>query len=53
MRSDLVILDARNLAAGPIATLKLPVRLRSTFHGTWVPEGTLRSGRYNYQRGNA
>ena len=52
MRSDLVILDARNLAAGPVATLRLPVRVRTTFHGTWVPEATLRTGRYNYQRKN-
>jgi carotenoid cleavage dioxygenase-like enzyme len=50
MRSDLVILDARNLAAGPVATLKLPVRVRTTFHGTWVPEAALRTGRFNYQR---
>jgi carotenoid cleavage dioxygenase len=50
MRSDLVILDARNLAAGPVATLKLPVRVRASFHGTWVPEATLRTGRFNYQR---
>jgi carotenoid cleavage dioxygenase-like enzyme len=52
MRSDLVILDARHLAAGPVATLKLPVRVRATFHGTWVPEGALRSGRFNYRRSN-
>jgi carotenoid cleavage dioxygenase len=50
MRSDLVILDALNLAAGPIATLKLPIRVRATFHGTWVPEETLRTGQFNYQR---
>jgi len=50
MRSDLVILDARNLAAGPVATLKLPVRVRATFHGAWVPESTLSSGRFNYKR---
>jgi carotenoid cleavage dioxygenase-like enzyme len=50
MRSDLVILDARNLAAGPVATLKLPVRVRASFHGTWVPESALRTGRFNYQR---
>ena len=50
MRSDLVILDARNLGAGPVATLSLPVRVRSTFHGTWVPEATLRSGQFRYQR---
>jgi carotenoid cleavage dioxygenase len=52
MRSDLVILDARNVTAGPVATLRLPVRVRTTFHGTWVPEATLRTGRYNYQRKN-
>lgn len=50
MRSDLVILDAQNIAAGPVATLKLPIRVRATFHGTWVPEATLREGHYNYQR---
>jgi len=50
MRSDLVILDARHLAAGPVATLKLPVRVRATFHGTWVPEAALRSGRFGYAR---
>jgi carotenoid cleavage dioxygenase len=50
MRSDLVVLDARHLAAGPVATLKLPVRVRATFHGTWVPEAALRSGRYAYVR---
>jgi len=48
VRSDLVVLDAQNLAAGPLATIKLPVRVRSTFHGCWVPEETLVTGRYNY-----
>ena len=46
MRSDLVILDALNVAAGPVATLKLPIRVRATFHGTWVPENTLKTGLY-------
>lgn len=50
MRSDLAILNALNLAAGPVATLKIPVRVRSTFHGTWVPEATLRSGHFGCQR---
>jgi len=36
-RSDLVILDAMNLAAGPVATVRLPVRLRNGLHGSWVP----------------
>jgi carotenoid cleavage dioxygenase len=44
--SDLAILDALDVAAGPVATLRLPVRVRSTFHGTWVPAETLTTGRY-------
>jgi len=46
-RSDLAILDAGNIEAGPVALLKLQVRVRSTFHGTWVPEETLKSGHYS------
>ncbi len=49
MRSDLVVLDAQDLAAGPVATIKLPVRVRSTFHGTWVPAEALKTGTYPYQ----
>ncbi len=40
--------DAQDLAAGPVATIKLPVRVRSTFHGCWVLAETLKSGRYDY-----
>jgi carotenoid cleavage dioxygenase len=36
-RSDVVVLDAAEIEAGPVATVRLPVRVRSTFHGTWVP----------------
>ena len=36
-RNDIVILDALDLGAGPLATLKVPFRLRYAFHGTWVP----------------
>ena len=39
-RSDLVILDAMNMAAGPIATIKVPVRLKYAIHGNWVPSST-------------
>jgi len=46
MRSDLAILDARNVAAGPVALIKLPTRIRSTFHGMWVPEGAMATGIY-------
>jgi carotenoid cleavage dioxygenase len=38
-RTDLVILDSLDLAAGPVATLRLPLRLHEGFHGIWVPAG--------------
>jgi carotenoid cleavage dioxygenase len=40
------VLDAQRVADGPVALLKLPVRVRSTFHGMWVPEQALASGTY-------
>jgi carotenoid cleavage dioxygenase-like enzyme len=36
MRSDLLILDARDLDSEPLATLALPIRLRNGLHGTWL-----------------
>jgi len=36
-RTDLVILDALNLAAGPVATLRFPSRVHEGFHGVWIP----------------
>jgi carotenoid cleavage dioxygenase-like enzyme len=45
-RSDLAILNARRIGDGPLAVLKLPVRVRSTLHGTWVPEQALKTGRW-------
>ena len=39
-RTDVVILDARDLSAGPVATIRLPCRIHEGFHGTWVPAGT-------------
>jgi carotenoid cleavage dioxygenase-like enzyme len=35
-RSDLVVFDAKNIAAGPLATAKLPVRVPFGFHGNWL-----------------
>jgi carotenoid cleavage dioxygenase len=32
-RSDVVILEARDFAGEPIATVRLPVRVPFTFHG--------------------
>ncbi len=40
-RSDLVVLDATRLAAGPIATVKLPFRTFGQVHGWWVPGAKL------------
>ena len=36
-RSDLVVLDAQHVDDGPVATIKLPVRLKFGIHGNWVP----------------
>ncbi|KAA0590247.1 carotenoid cleavage dioxygenase [Azospirillum lipoferum] len=36
-RTDVVILDACDLAAGPVATIRLPCRIHEGFHGTWLP----------------
>jgi carotenoid cleavage dioxygenase-like enzyme len=41
MSSDLVIVDARRMEEGAIATVKLPFRLRSGTHTNWVPAAEL------------
>ncbi|GAB7536189.1 hypothetical protein BGC_24060 [Burkholderia sp. 3C] len=35
--SDVVILDAERLDAGPVASVHLPVRIPAGFHGEWLP----------------
>ncbi len=35
--TDLVVLDALDLAAGPVATVHLPRRIPAGFHGAWLP----------------
>lgn len=40
-RCDLVILDAQNMEAGPVAVVRLPVRLKYGIHGNWVPSAAL------------
>lgn len=37
-KSDFVILDAQNIVAGPIATVKLPTRVPSGLHGSWFAD---------------
>lgn len=36
--SDFVILDARDVAAPPVATVALPQRVPFGFHGSWMPD---------------
>ncbi len=36
-KSALVVLDARDIGAGPLATIALPQRVPYGFHATWVP----------------
>jgi carotenoid cleavage dioxygenase-like enzyme len=38
--SEMIVLNATNLAAGPIATVKLPVRVPDGFHGAWVGDAS-------------
>ncbi len=38
--SSLVVLDARDVAAGPLARVKMPQRVPYGFHATWVPATT-------------
>ncbi|KAK8095336.1 hypothetical protein PG999_013358 [Apiospora kogelbergensis] len=39
LRNDVVIFDAQNLAAGPLATLHLPLKLKLGLHGNFVDHG--------------
>jgi carotenoid cleavage dioxygenase-like enzyme len=42
-RSDLVVLDAQRIDEGPIATVHVPIRLRTGLHGNWVPASEIPS----------
>jgi carotenoid cleavage dioxygenase len=37
-RSDLLVLDAQNIDAQPLATVHLPHRIPAGFHGNWRPD---------------
>ncbi|GGE96523.1 carotenoid oxygenase family protein [Sphingomonas prati] len=36
--TELVILESLDLAKGPVARIKLPMRLRMSLHGNWLPD---------------
>lgn len=36
--TDLVILDAQDIAAEPVATVHIPCRIPPGFHGNWLPD---------------
>jgi carotenoid cleavage dioxygenase len=40
LRSDFVVLAADDIAAGPVATVELPVRVPAGLHGSWFPSAT-------------
>ena len=37
LTTDLCIIDARDMAAGPVARVHLPQRVPAGFHGNWMP----------------
>jgi len=41
MRTDVFVLDALRIDEGPIATIRLPLRLRPGYHGSWTPGDAL------------
>src|SRR5579875_3756499 len=40
-RGEMVVFDTARLAAGPVATVRVPLFLRPVFHSTWVPMAEL------------
>jgi carotenoid cleavage dioxygenase len=41
--SELLVHDATDLAAKPVATVRLPRRVPAGFHGSWIPDEALRA----------
>jgi carotenoid cleavage dioxygenase-like enzyme len=39
---EVIILDAKNFGAGPIARVQIPQRVPTGFHSTWIPGNQLR-----------
>lgn len=45
LRTEIIVLDAQHLAEGPIATIRVPFRLRAAVHGNWVSGSALDAAR--------
>jgi len=41
MLAEVLVLEAEHIDKGPLARIKLPIRLRHQVHGSWVPEEAL------------
>ncbi|MGH7932626.1 MAG: carotenoid oxygenase family protein [Candidatus Binataceae bacterium] len=41
---EVIILDAKNIGAGPLARVRIPQRVPVGFHTTWIPGAQLRTG---------
>lgn len=39
--SSILIIDAKDIEAGPVAVIDLPFRLRNGIHGSWVPRSDM------------
>lgn len=39
--SSVLIIDAIDIQAGPVAVIDLPFRLRNGIHGSWVPRSDM------------
>jgi carotenoid cleavage dioxygenase-like enzyme len=42
--TELVVLDSLKMAAGPVARIKLPLRMRMSLHGNWTSAAALADG---------
>jgi carotenoid cleavage dioxygenase-like enzyme len=42
--SECVLIDAKDLAAGPVCRIRLPHRISSGTHATWAPAAALSAG---------
>ncbi|EGU87689.1 hypothetical protein FOXB_01785 [Fusarium oxysporum f. sp. conglutinans Fo5176] len=51
LRNDVVIFDAQNLAAGPVATIHLPMKLRLGLHGNFVDQADIEEWQIRRQPG--